>query len=211
MSEIRDFCKLSDEELKARRAQLRKELFPLARGREELPDGLALLFDAKPEISQALEDFVTFERECCPGLDFSLHDTSGPLRLEIRGIDPKASIFAGIAESDAESDTESDTESDSPSQQALAPSDPEGRGWLKLLRSTGLGAIGAFTLFCLVPMALVAVLGAVLASSLAGLENPWTLGTGTLLFAWLFWRWERRRAAGSRARKSGTGQESCGC
>ena len=96
--ELREFCNLSDEQLKQRRAQLSKELFPLARGREELSDGLALLFDAKPEIERALDDFVAFERQCCPGLDFSLHRSAEALRLEIRGIDPKASIFAGVGE-----------------------------------------------------------------------------------------------------------------
>ena len=58
MSDIREFCNLSEADLKERRARLSKQLFPLARGREELADGLAIRFDATPAIRQALDDFV---------------------------------------------------------------------------------------------------------------------------------------------------------
>ena len=96
MSDVRAICNLSDEEHEARRTHLRETLFPQVRGREELSDGLAFRFDATPKMREELEAFVSFERECCPGLGFSLQDAPGALRLEIRGIDPQASVFAGI-------------------------------------------------------------------------------------------------------------------
>jgi hypothetical protein len=96
MTDVRTICRLSDEDFEARRAQLRKSLFPRVRAREELPDGLVLLFEATPELRGELDDFVAFERECCPGLELSLADDSGTLRLEIRGIDPLAGDFAGV-------------------------------------------------------------------------------------------------------------------
>lgn len=98
MTDIREICSLSDEDLEARRAQLREHLVPQVRGGEELSDGLALLFDATPEMRVELDAFVAFERECCSGLGFSLHDASGALRLEIRGIDPRASVFSDIGQ-----------------------------------------------------------------------------------------------------------------
>ena len=175
MSDVRACCNLSDADFEARRTELHSKLLPLARGREELPDGLAVLFDATPRMREELDAFVAFERECCPGLDFSVQDRSGALRLEIHGIDPRASVFAGVG----------------------VAAESEGRGWLRLLRSAGLGAIGAFVLFCLVPIGLVAILGAQLAAPLLVLDSPWVVGGGTLAFAALLWRWERRRARSS--------------
>lgn len=175
MTDIRAICNLSDEEFEARRAQLREGLASEARGREKLSDGLALLFDATPELREKLDAFTSFERECCPGLDFSVREVSGALRLEIRGIDPEASVFAGIGE-------------------ARGFEKLAGRGWLRLLRSAGLGVVAAFVLFCVVPIGLVALLGAQLAAPLGALDNPFAVVAGGLVFAGLLWRWERRRA-----------------
>lgn len=96
MTDIRSICNLSDAEFAARREELRAGLFQRARGREELPDGLALLFDATRGMREALEAFVTFERRCCGGLGFEVQDAPGALRLEIRGIDPKTDVLAGV-------------------------------------------------------------------------------------------------------------------
>ena len=192
MSDVRAFCNLSDEDFEARRTKLRGDLIPRARGREELSDGLAFFFDATPEMREELEAFVAFERECCPGLGFSVQDEAGALRLEIHGIDPSSSTFAGIGDA---------VESEPPSESR------ERGGWLRLVRSAGLGAVGAFVLFCVVPIGLVAVLGAQLAAPFGALDNPWAVGAGTLVFAALLWRWERRRDA-ARAAASAS---SCGC
>lgn len=188
MTDIRAICTLSDKEFAARRKELREGLLPQARGREELSDGLALFFDASPELREELEAFMAFERECCPGLGFSVRDASGALRLEIRGIDPRASIFAGVGE-------------------VAEHHKPERAGWMRLLRSAGLGAAGAFVLFCVVPMAIAAVVGVQLAASLGALDDPWAVGAGGVVFAALLWLWERRRAA---ARKASASTGGCG-
>ncbi len=189
MTEIRAICDLSDEAFEARRAQLREGLVSKARGREELSDGLALRFDATPELREELDAFISFERKCCPGLDFSVRDESAALRLEIRGIDPEASLFAGIGA-------------------ARGSERRAGRGWQRLLRSAGLGAIVAFVLFCLVPIGLVALLGAQLAAPLGALDNPFAVAAGGLVFAVLLWRWERRREA-ARLESAASGGGGC--
>ena len=96
MTDIRAICSLSDEELAARRKELQEGLLSVVRGREELSEGLALLFDATPERREELESFVAFERECCSDVDWSVRDVDGALRLEIRGIDPRTGVFAEI-------------------------------------------------------------------------------------------------------------------
>jgi hypothetical protein len=176
MNDVRGSCNLSDEAYEARRKALRRELLPQSRGRKALGDGVAILFAATPELREALDEFVGFERECCPGLGFSVEEVDGALRLEIHGIDPASEAFADVAP-EAESAAE------------------EAGGWLRALRSVGLGAVGAFALFCLVPMALVAVLGAELAGPLFALDDPKAVAAGGIVFGGLLWRWERRRAA----------------
>jgi hypothetical protein len=93
MSDIREICNLSDEEFHARRRQLRAELLPHVRRRSALPNGVALAFEATPDRRRALEDFVAFERGCCPGLRFALREGDGALHLEIHGLDPDANVF----------------------------------------------------------------------------------------------------------------------
>jgi hypothetical protein len=184
MSDIRARCNLDDPQFAARRKQLREELLPLVRGREELSDGLALRFDATPALREQLAAFVEFERACCPGLGFSLADAAGALRLEIRGIDPNAPVFAAAGEV-ARPETPADR-----------PTRSQG---LRLLRSAGVGGAAAFVLFCLVPIGIAAVVGAQLAAPLAVLDNPWAVGIGGGVFAGLLWHWERRRAAARKA------------
>lgn len=205
MTDIRAICNLTDEQYEARRSELREGLISRVRGREELSDGLALSFEPTPEMREELDAFVTFERECCPGLGFSLEDSSGTLRLEIRGIDPGASVFDGIGRSSGSEHPGSVMSRARESGSENAGSNTTGsRGWLRVVRSAGLGAIGAFVLFCVVPIGLVALLGAQLAP-LGALDDPWAVGAGTLVFGGLLWRRERRREA---VRASAG---SCGC
>jgi hypothetical protein len=95
MSEIREICSLSDEEISTRSAELRDGgFFARVRGREKLDDGLALRFDDTPENREAVEEFAVFERKCCSGLDFAIREKPDALLLEIRGLDPESSIFS---------------------------------------------------------------------------------------------------------------------
>jgi hypothetical protein len=101
MVDVRDVCNLGDEDLAARRERLRRELAPHARAREALPDGVALRFDATSEMRKALEAFVAFERGCCSGLDFALHERGEVLQLAIRGIASDAAILAELGAPEA--------------------------------------------------------------------------------------------------------------
>lgn len=105
MSEI---CTLSDEDREVRRKELRDGLVPLARAKQELPDGIALLFDASAEIRSELDAFVAFETRCCPVLEFSVREVSGGLRLEITGMDPGGSLFSGLEIADISAEKESE-------------------------------------------------------------------------------------------------------
>lgn len=181
MTEISEVCNLSARDREIRRKELRDGLVSKAHGKEAMPDGLALFFDATAEMRSELDAFVAFENQCCPGLGFSVRDAPGGLRLEITGVDPGAGFFTsigidGVAE-------------------ATRTEQPESPGWLRLVRPAGLGAIGAVVLFCGVPIGLVAVLGAQFAAPLGVLDNPWIIGAGALVFAGFLWRWERRREA----------------
>ncbi len=194
MTDMRAICNLSDEQFAAREKELRGGLFAQAHGREELSNGLALCFDASPEVREELEALVTFERECCPSLSFSVLDAAGALRLEIRGIDadaidPNACVFTAVGE--------------------VAEREMSARSaWLRLLRSVGLGGALSFFLFCIMPIGIATVAGAQLAASLGVLDNPWAIGIGGLVFAALLWLWERRRAT---AHKAPAPTGGCGC
>lgn len=186
MSDIREICSLSDEELEARQKELREELVPHIRSRAALPDGVALAFDATPDCRRQLEDFLAFERGCCAGLRFALREKGSAIQLEIRGLDPESSVFMEAAPEER-------------------PPPGGASGLARVARAGGLGAIGAFVLFCGLPIAAVAIAGAELAAPLGILDHPLVLSLGTLLFAGGVWRWEQRRA------KANTLRGRCGC
>lgn len=175
MKDIREVCQLSGEALTARRGELRRELLPHVRGRERLPDGIALGFEASDAMRAALTAFVDFERRCCPGLRVSWSETEGALRLEIRGLDPDADVLEDLGV-------------------------PAERSWMPGLAGAARSAVGgvggAFVLFCLVPMGAAALLGAELAAPLRALDHPLVIGLGGAALAGWLWRRERRRATG---------------
>ena len=124
----------------------------------------------------------------------NVREDSGSLQLEIRGIDPQSSDFAGIGQLEE-------------AQQPEPPQAEPARGWLRLLRSAGLGSLGAFLICCALPMGLVAVFG--IGLSLTALDNPWVIAPGAIALGALYWRWEKRREA-ARAKAAAPAQ-SCGC
>jgi hypothetical protein len=168
-------CNLSDEAFEARRRLLREQWVPHIRSREALSDGVAFTFEATRERRRALDDFVAFERGCCPSLRFTRHEAAGTLRLEIHGLDPEVNLFseAGRGEEHA------------PAGSSVAA---------RVVRAGGLGAVGAFGLLCGVPLAVAAVAGARFAAPLGVLDHPFALGLGTLLLSAGIWVWERRAA-----------------
>lgn len=194
MTDIREICQLSEEDLEARRVDLGRRLAPELRGRRNLSDGVILSFDATPEMREELSAFVAFESECCPSLKFSVSEVAGELELEMRCIDPSAVFFADVGLSADSDETESGTEGSS--------------RWRPVLDSIGLGALGALAVCCALPMALVAASGTAVAAPFSTLDNPWLISASAFLFAAGIWRWQRRRKDVRPAMESGRG---CGC
>ena len=185
VDEFREICNLPDEELEARRTRVSQELFAFVRKREERPEGLALYFDETPEMREQLNQFVAAERVCCSSLDWSVHNDSGALRLEINGIDPRSAAFASVG-------------SGSGLPEEL---EPEGSGiWPRLFRSIGLGSFGAIFVCCVLPLGIAAVVGT---TPLLFLDNPWLIAGSAVGLGGFLWHWEGRRKANSAA--------GCGC
>ena len=182
-TDIREICDLSDEDRETRRASLHKRLFVFVRRRQELPDGLALYFDETPEMRAELDEFVEYERGCCSSIGWSVRSESGALRLEIKGIDPRSAAFATAGSV------------------ATEPSDTKQPGlWPRLLRSIGFGSVGAVLVCCVLPLGVMAVVGA---TPLLLLDNPWVIGASALGLGGFLWhregRHKKRRAAGESA------------
>ena len=63
---------------------------PLSTSVCRLPSGRAWEFPREPRLGRQLEELVTFERVCCPGLGWELRPVreTETLRLEVTGFDP---------------------------------------------------------------------------------------------------------------------------
>lgn len=88
-------CTLSDDGLGRRLDWIRREILPHAVEAARQPEGLALELEAAPGLAERIDRWIALERECCAGLVFERRAsaTPGRLRVEIRGIDPDASLF----------------------------------------------------------------------------------------------------------------------
>jgi hypothetical protein len=190
MTDVREICNLSDEDFEARGAELAGGLARRVRERRNLGSGVALAFDATPEMREELNAFIDFERGCCPTLEFSISEASGALQLEIRGIEPDSGLFAGVGLVAASG--------------RVSPS----RDWRRILSSAGLGTLGALAVCCALPIALVAILGTAVAAPFTSLDNPWLISLSALAFACGIWLWQRRRDDARATANSGAG---CGC
>jgi hypothetical protein len=65
-------CSLSTAEFRARRSEILKKIVPAIIATKELEDGFAFRFPADDEWLLELTQFVIFERQCCPFLNFKL-------------------------------------------------------------------------------------------------------------------------------------------
>ena len=71
----------------ARRSYLARVLRDTIEDVTELPDGLAIRLGVGVGLTDALREFVEFERRCCPFLDIKIHPglAASPAILELRG------------------------------------------------------------------------------------------------------------------------------
>ena len=174
-------CDLPPAALEERRALIRREILPLVKRNRELSDGFAWEFDPSPELRAKLDEWVAFERECCGGLEWEIEapPDDSALRLRVRGIEPhcgRLENFGGPAEH------------------------PHGARVARLLKAGGLGIGISFTVFCVVPIAVAAVLGAGIAAPLARLDDPVVVAAGAVALAIPAWLVVRRREARARLR-----------
>ncbi len=80
-------CTLSDADFRQRRDELLKTVVSAVVETQELEDGYAYCFPPETKWIAELAQFVAFERECCPFLQFALRiePESGPIWLELTG------------------------------------------------------------------------------------------------------------------------------
>ena len=80
-------CKLTDPEFQQRRADLLKTFQGALLETKELDDGYAYRFLSEGNWITELAQLITFERECCPFLQFNLRlePANGPIWLELTG------------------------------------------------------------------------------------------------------------------------------
>src|SRR6185295_1095946 len=80
-------CTLSDADFRQRREEVLKTVVSAVVKKQEFEDGYAYCFPPEAKWLAELAQFVAFERECCPFLQFNLRvePESGPIWLELTG------------------------------------------------------------------------------------------------------------------------------
>lgn len=74
-----------DGEQRARYTVLTKQLFAMKQEVKELPDGYAVRFPANSQIIKDTAEFITYERLCCPFLNFEMAVEGEKLQLQLKG------------------------------------------------------------------------------------------------------------------------------
>ena len=67
---VRGMCRLSDDQLTTRLAEIRRDILPHIRKTHNLEDGLVLDFNDTPNLKTKFERLGALEQECCAGLRF---------------------------------------------------------------------------------------------------------------------------------------------
>jgi hypothetical protein len=83
-------CRLTAPDLARRLDDIRTGLLAKVARVEAIEEGYRLAFPNTDEIADALIDFVRFERQCCPFVDFGvrLPPEPRPITLDLRGPEP---------------------------------------------------------------------------------------------------------------------------
>lgn len=87
MTELPVLCELTPEALRARREGLLTELTRHAEGREDLPNGVRVRFQAADGLLDLIAKTIDAERQCCRFLRFNVavEPNGGPIVLELTG------------------------------------------------------------------------------------------------------------------------------
>ncbi len=88
-------CKLSPEELAARRQQLIPGLFKRAEMVEDIPGGLRFTFISKPGLLIDLARIMEHEQDCCSFLriQLTMEANAGPVTFEVTGPEGTADML----------------------------------------------------------------------------------------------------------------------
>lgn len=182
-----EVCTLSPDQLAERSKWIRSEILARALGKRRTDFGVAVEIADSPGMRERIDHWIELEGECCSSIRFERRESTEPgcVRVEIPGVDPDATFL------DALPDLDDDVSSAGPAR----PETPGGVG--RFLRAGGIGALASIFTFCVLPMLLVSVLGALfggVAASvpLAALDDPLWIGLGTLVAATGVWWWTGR-------------------
>ncbi|GLW51289.1 MerR family transcriptional regulator [Streptomyces sp. NBRC 14336] len=88
-------CTLGGSELDERTGQWR-HLVSKADRREEIPDGMRLVFPAGADLAGEIAALAAAEQGCCAFFDFTLHLTPSALQLEVRAPESAAGMLADL-------------------------------------------------------------------------------------------------------------------
>ncbi|MFJ3310391.1 heavy metal-responsive transcriptional regulator [Streptomyces sp. NPDC086549] len=88
-------CTLGGAELGERTEQW-QQLVGKAEGREDIPDGVRLIFPAGAELAGELAALAAAEQGCCAFFDFTLHLTPTALHLDVRAPESAAGMLADL-------------------------------------------------------------------------------------------------------------------
>ena len=165
-------CTLPPEGLEQRLAWIRSEILPHAIASERGSDSLAWELEDVPGLAEKLDRLVAAERECCSGivLTRAAGTKPGRRRLELRGVDPGAAVFASLQH-----------EGTNPSLGG------------RVAKAAGIATAVSLLVCCVLPVALGGLFGAAVAAPFASLDQPWVIGAAFVLFAAATFGWQSRR------------------
>lgn len=91
-------CSLDGDTLAERIASVRRRLVPSVRGKEPIPNGLAIELVAAPGVEGFVDQWIELERACCGGLDWRRAPSrfADGVRVEIGGAAADAAVFAAL-------------------------------------------------------------------------------------------------------------------
>jgi hypothetical protein len=95
------YCKLTSTELRARLEQIRVDLLGAVVAVDDLDSGYRFWFESSSDRLRQLAEFVDFESQCCPFLDFeiSLKSEAKVVALSLTGPDGTRELLKAMVES----------------------------------------------------------------------------------------------------------------
>jgi hypothetical protein len=183
-----EICTLPPRDLQQRLAWIRREILPHTISSDRIESGRAIELADAEGLRWKLARLIEAEAECCSGIVFEPMPSQAPdrVRLEIRGVDPDASIFDALAENGS----------------AAAIS----RG-PRLVKATGIGVLGSVFVCCVLPIGVGAALGSG-AAAFSFLDAPLPIALGALLGGGAAWWWLGRK---NPLREAAAGDCGSGC